>query len=85
VEPAQAVGPVNTVEYFVTVTISAVFLLTLPAIEWRIVVPLAIGASAMAPFAALLTRRLPTRALGTAVGVTIVLLSARTIALALIR
>jgi hypothetical protein len=85
VEPAKAVGTVNTVEFFVTVTISAVFLLTLPAIEWRIAVPLAIGAAALAPFAAMLTRRLPTRALGTAVGVTIILLSARTIALALLR
>jgi uncharacterized protein len=85
VEPAKAVGTVNTVEFFVTVTIAAVFLMTLPAIEWRIVVPLAVGAAAMAPFAAMLTRRLPTRALGIAVGVVIVLLSARTIALALFR
>lgn len=85
VEPSKAVGTVNTVEFFVTVTISAVFLAALPAIDWRIVVPLAAGAAAVAPFSAMLARRLPTRALGTAVGVTIVLLSARTIALALAR
>jgi hypothetical protein len=85
VAPAKAVGTVNTVEFFVTVTISAVFLLTLPSIDWRVVVPLAAGAVAMAPLAAMLTRRLPTRALGTAVGVVIILLSARTIALALLR
>lgn len=85
VDPAKAVGTVNTVEFFVTVTISAVFLMTLPAIDWRLVVPLAAGAAAMAPFAALLTRRLPTRALGAGVGIMIVLLSARTIAIALMR
>jgi uncharacterized protein len=81
VEPAKAVGTVNTVEFFVTVTISAVFLFSLPEIRWRMIVPLAIGAVAMAPFAALLTRRLPTRWLGLAVGTLISLLSLRTIVL----
>lgn len=85
VEPAKAVGTVNTVEFFVTLVISAVFLAALPAIEWRIVIPLAAGAVALAPFSAMLAKRLPTRALGTIVGVTIVLLSARTIALAIVR
>ena len=85
VEPAKAVGTVNAVEFFVTLTISAVFLVALPVIDWRVVVPLAVGAAVTAPFAALLTKRLPTRVLGTAVGITIILLSVRTIALALTR
>ncbi|MCX6551552.1 MAG: sulfite exporter TauE/SafE family protein [Acidobacteria bacterium] len=83
VEPAKAVGTVNAVEFFVTATISAVFLLNLPAIDWRIVVPLTIGATATTPIAARLTRRLPTRWLGLAVGILISLLSLRTIILSL--
>jgi hypothetical protein len=85
VDPAKAVGTVNAVEFFVTLTISAVFLATLPAVDWQVAVPLAAGAAVTAPFAALATKRMPTRALGTAVGIVIILLSARTIALALLR
>jgi hypothetical protein len=85
VDPAKAVGTVNAVEFFVTLTISAVFLATLPAIDWQVAVPLAVGAAVTAPFAAFATKRMPTRVLGTAVGVVIILLSARTITLALLR
>ena len=83
VEPAKAVGTVNTVEFFVTATISAVFLLSLPAIDWRMIIPLAVGAVLISPFAALMTRTLPTRWLGLAVGILITLLSLRTIVLSL--
>ena len=82
VDPAKAVGTVNAVEFFVTLTISSVFLVTLPVVDWRIAIPLAAGAAVTAPFAALVTKKMPTRALGTAVGIVIILLSARTIALA---
>lgn len=85
VEPAKAVGTVNAVEFFVTLTISTVFLVALPAIDWSIVVPLALGAAVTAPFAALVAKALPTRVLGTAVGIVIILLSLRTIAIALLR
>jgi hypothetical protein len=84
VEPAKAVGTVNAVEFFVTLAISGVFLVALPVIDWAVAVPLAAGAALTAPFAAYVTRRMPTRALGTAVGILIILLSARTIALALL-
>jgi nucleoside-diphosphate-sugar epimerase len=43
-----------------------------------------LGAALTAPFAAYVTKRMPTRALGTAVGILIILLSGRTIALALL-
>jgi hypothetical protein len=85
VEPAKAVGTVNAVEFFVTLTISAVFLVALPAIDWSIAVPLALGAAVTAPFAAFVTKKMPTRALGTAVGVVIIALSVRTIALAVLK
>ena len=84
VDPAKAVGTVNAVEFFVTLTISTVFLVALPAIDWGIAIPLAAGAAATAPFAALAAKRLPTRVLGTAVGIVIIVLSTRTLALALL-
>jgi len=61
------VGTVNAVEFFVTLTISTVFLVALPAIDWGIAIPLAVGAAVTAPFAAMATKKMPTRALGTAV------------------
>jgi hypothetical protein len=85
VEPAKAVGTVNAVEFFVTLTISTVFLVALPAIDWSIAVPLALGAAVTAPFAAFVTKKMPTRALGTAVGIVIIALSVRTIALTLLK
>ncbi len=85
VDPAKAVGTVNAVEFFVTLTMSAVFLAALPTIDWRVALPLAVGAAVTAPFAAFVTKTMPTRALGTAVGIVIILLSTRTIALALLR
>jgi hypothetical protein len=85
VEPAKAVGTVNAVEFFVTLTISTVFLVALPAIDWSIAVPLALGAAVTAPFAAFVTKKMPTRALGTAVGVVIIALSVRTIAFAVLK
>ena len=84
VDPAKAVGTVNAVEFFVTLTISAVFLAALPAVDWSIAIPLAAGAAVTAPFAALVTKKMPTRVLGTAVGIVIILLSSRTLALALL-
>jgi uncharacterized membrane protein YfcA len=84
VDPAKAVGTVNAVEFFVTLPFHGVPG-RLPVIDWGIAVPLAAGAAVTAPFAALMTKKLPTRALGTAVGIVIILLSARTIALALMR
>jgi hypothetical protein len=62
-----------------------VFLVALPVVDWGIAIPLAAGAALTAPFAAYVTRRMPTRVLGTAVGILIILLSSRTIALALLR
>jgi len=84
VDPAKAVGTVNAVEFFVALTISAVFLAALPAVDWSIAIPLAAGAAVTAPFAALVTKKMPTRVLGTAVGIVIILLSSRTLALALL-
>jgi len=78
-QPAKAIGSVNAAEFFVTLSISATFFLTLPAIDWRIIAPMIIGGVLAAPIAAWIARKLPHRALGIAVGTLIILLSLRTI------
>lgn len=80
--PKKAIGSVNFAEFFVTLSISATFLLTLPKIELGLVVPMIIGGVISAPIAAMATRRLPHRAVGILVGCAITFLSLRTLLLA---
>jgi hypothetical protein len=66
------VGTVNAVEFFVTVTASVVFLITLGTTHWTIVLPLALGGLIAAPFGAWLCRRVPAKPMMIAVGFLIV-------------
>ncbi|MBI2850225.1 MAG: sulfite exporter TauE/SafE family protein [Chloroflexi bacterium] len=77
--PAKAIGSVNAAEFFVTLSISATFLLTLTKFEWTFILPMIIGSIIAAPLAAMITRKLPHRALGIVVGCVIIFLSLRTI------
>lgn len=77
--PAKAIGSVNFAEFFVTLSISITFLLTLTKIDWAIIVPMIIGGVIAAPLAAMITGKLPHRALGIVVGCLIILLSLRTV------
>lgn len=77
--PKKAIGSVNFAEFFVTLAISITFFMILPKIEWNIVIPMAIGGVIAAPIAAMITKKLPHRALGIAVGCLIIFLSIRTI------
>ena len=78
--PRFSIGSVNTSEFFVTLSQSIVFILTLGFMDtWRIILGLLIGGAIAAPLAAHLVRRLPTRTLMGAVGVLIVVVSLRTI------
>lgn len=79
VHPSKAIGSVNLAEFFVTLSISLVFLIALPNLEWGIIVPMIIGGIIGAPIAAIMTKKLPHRALGIAVGFLIIFLSIRTI------
>jgi uncharacterized membrane protein YfcA len=83
--PRFSIGSVNFSEFFVTFSESVVFVLTLSlASYWQIILGLLIGGAVAAPLAALVARRLPVRALMVLVGTLIILLSIRTIYLALV-
>jgi len=81
--PRLTIGSINLAEFFVTASQSAVFLALLGLVNWRISAGLMAGGVLAAPLAAVLCRRLPSRALMGLVGALIILLSARTIYLAL--
>jgi uncharacterized protein len=72
-------GTVNAVEFFVALTASIVFVLTLGVSYWRIILGLAIGGAVAAPLSALLVRRAPARPLMVLVGLLVVVLSTRTL------
>jgi len=74
------IGTVNAVEFFVTLTASLVFLLTLGVSHWQVVAALAVGGVLAAPLGGLLVRRLKPKWLLVAVGLLVIALSARTLA-----
>ncbi|MCU0488292.1 MAG: sulfite exporter TauE/SafE family protein [Anaerolineales bacterium] len=82
--PRETIGSVNFSEFFVTFSQSVVFVFTLALGDyWQIILGLLIGGAIAAPLAAFLTRKLPIRALMIAVGTLIIILSVRTIYMAL--
>ncbi len=82
--PRMTIGSVNFSEFFVTLTQSIVFILTLNIAQyWQIILGLLIGGAIAAPLAARMTKKLPLKVLMILVGVLIVILSIRTIILGL--
>ena len=81
--PRYAIGSVNLAEFFVTLTISTTFFLTVGLSLWPIITGLIIGGIIAAPFAAFAAKHIPAKALMIAVGCVVIVLSARTIYLAL--
>jgi hypothetical protein len=81
-QPRQTIGSVNASEFFVTLTESVVFVLTIGLTHWQIILGLLLGGAVAAPLAAWVTKRLPVRALMILVGILISALSLRTILLA---
>jgi uncharacterized membrane protein YfcA len=79
--PRISVGSVNLAEFFVTFSQSVVFLITIQLTNWQIIAGLITGGVIAAPLAALVCRRLSARKLMFFVGVLIVTLSLRTLAL----
>ena len=73
------VGSVSAVEFFVAMTASAVFLLTLGLGHWEIIVGLAIGGVIAAPFGGWLVKRVPPRPMLCFVGMLVMVLSLRTL------
>ena len=78
-QPRQTIGSVNASEFFVTLTESVVFILTIGLTHWSIILGLLVGGVIAAPLGALVARRLPVRALMILVGLLIITVSLRTI------
>ena len=82
--PRLTIGSVNFSEFFVTLAQSVTFVLTLSFAQyWQIILGLLIGGAIAAPLAARVTKVLPVRGLMIMVGTLIILLSIRTLYLAL--
>ena len=82
--PRTTIGSVNFSEFFVTLAQSIVFVFTLNFTEyWQVILGLLIGGGIAAPLAARMTRQLPVKTLMIMVGVLIIILSIRTIYLAI--
>jgi hypothetical protein len=77
--PHMTVGTVNAVEFFVALSASLVFLVTLGFSHWPIVLGLAIGGALAAPLAAYLCRKAPARTLMILVGTLVIVLGGRTL------
>lgn len=79
----MTIGSVNFSEFFVTLGESILFVFTLNFKEyWQIILGLLIGGAIAAPIAARLAQKLPVKTLMIVVGVLIILLSIRTLYLA---
>ncbi|XZG69769.1 sulfite exporter TauE/SafE family protein [Chitinibacteraceae bacterium HSL-7] len=75
-DPRTTIGTVNSAEFFIALATGGAFILFGDVEHWLLVAGLVVGGMFAAPFAALLTARLPARTLLTLVGVLITLLSA---------
>jgi uncharacterized membrane protein YfcA len=81
-DPRFTVGSVNLAEFFVTVSASVTFILTIGLSNWPAIIGLALGGALAAPLAALATKRVSPRPLMVIVGVAVIALSVRTLLLA---
>jgi uncharacterized membrane protein YfcA len=75
--PRKTIGTVNTAEFFLSITISATFLVTLGAESFtKAMIGLLIGGLAAAPLGGFAAKRIPARALLIMVGAVLTLTSA---------
>jgi uncharacterized membrane protein YfcA len=80
--PRFTIGSVNSSEFFITFSQSVVFIVALFSdlvSNWTVILGLLVGGMIAAPFAAVVTKRLPVRVLMGMVGLLIIGLSIRTI------
>jgi uncharacterized membrane protein YfcA len=81
--PRMTIGSVNFSEFFITFSESITFVLALSFGQyWQIILGLLIGGAIAAPLAALLSQKLPLKTLMIVVGILIIILSLRTLYLA---
>ncbi|MDZ7692234.1 MAG: sulfite exporter TauE/SafE family protein [Balneolaceae bacterium] len=77
--PRLAVGTVNVAEFFVALTSSLTFVISLPTINWYIIAGLAIGGMLAAPLAAYFAGKIPQRGFMVLIGLAILGLSGYTL------
>lgn len=77
--PRKSIGSVNLSEFFVTLTESIVFLLTIGLTNWKIIGGLLIGGVIAAPLGAFITKKLPVKFILIFVGCLIIFLQMRTL------
>jgi len=83
--PRMTIGSVNFSEFFITLSESITFVLALSFGQyWRIILGLLIGGAIAAPLAAMLSQKLPLKTLMIVVGILIIVLSIRTLYLAIV-
>ena len=80
--PRLAIGSTNAAEFFVTAAIAFAFFTAIGLELWPVIAGLVAGGVLAAPLAAWVTRRLPARPLMGVVGIMLVLLSLRSLAMA---
>jgi uncharacterized membrane protein YfcA len=73
--PRQAVGSVNTTEFFVTTAAATTFFVELGIAPWQDLIALVVGGVIAAPFGGWAVKRLPARVLMTLVGGVVISLS----------
>jgi hypothetical protein len=73
----KTIGSVNATEFFVTLSASVTFLLTLGLSHWQIILGLAIGGILAAPFGAWASKHLPLKPLMILVGLLVIAISLR--------
>ena len=75
----HAVGSVNAVEFFVTLSASVTFFLSIGLGHWQVIAGLALGGVIAAPLGAFMTKKLPQRPMMVIVGTLVILMSLRTL------
>ena len=82
-DPRVAIGSVNRAEFFVTLAASFTFAWSIGISNWRVVLGLCLGGVLAAPLGAHVTRWVKAETLMTLIGVLIIILSVRTVAISL--
>jgi len=75
----KTIGSVNATEFFVTLSASATFLITLGFSNWQIILGLAIGGIFAAPLGAWASKHVPIKPFMIFVGILVILISLRTL------
>lgn len=81
--PRTTIGSVNVAEFFVALAASLTFVLTIGVSNWQVIAGLALGGAIAAPIAAWAVRYVSPRPLMIGVGCIVIILSIRTIILAI--